>query len=201
MCNKIVSNTDLVEVGGVCNSVHALFCEPGYQNSYQELLYLFGPAVPDTIAPTITVTSPEDGSVHVLPAEGLTLQGVIHDDLAPQFYQISIEQDGATIYEVEAIALDLNLVSPPAGEYDLRITAVDGGGNSGSARVRFTVLPEGSEDPDTDSAGTETEGDSDSDTDTTSGGPDNHGGGCRLSTTVRPLGLAALLLLLRRRRR
>ena len=200
-CNKIVSNTDLTEVGGVCNSVHELFCESGYQNSYQELLYLFGPAVPDTIAPTVTLTSPEDGSFHVLPAKGLSLQGVIHDDLEPQFYQIAIEQDGATIFELEGIRVDLSLVSPPAGEYDLRITAVDGGGNSGSARVRFTVLPEGSEDPDTDSAGTETEGDTESDTDTTSGGPASDGGGCRLSTTDRTFGLVALLLLVRRRRR
>jgi hypothetical protein len=45
-CNKIVANTDLVEIGGVCNSVHEMFCEAGYQNSYQELLYLFGPASP-----------------------------------------------------------------------------------------------------------------------------------------------------------
>jgi len=208
-CNKIVSNTDLVEVGGACNSVHELFCEAGYQNSYQELLYLFGPAVPDTVAPTITLTSPEEGSVHVFPAEGLSLQGVIHDDLDPQFYTITVKRDGATIIELEDVHIDLRLVKPPAGEYDLRVTAVDGGGNTGSARVRFTVLPEGSEDPDTDSAGTDSEGDTDSDTDTT-GGPDSDGGNCRLSTTTGrsgrsgrppPFSLAALLLLVRRRRR
>uniref|UniRef100_UPI003298AC4F hypothetical protein n=1 Tax=Salmonella enterica TaxID=28901 RepID=UPI003298AC4F len=57
-CNKIVADTDLVEIGGACNSVHELFCDAGYQNSYRELLHLFGPAVPDTSPPTVDVTSP-----------------------------------------------------------------------------------------------------------------------------------------------
>ena len=194
-CNKIVSNTDLVEVGGVCNSVHALFCDPGYQNSYQELRYLFGPAVPDTVAPTVELTSPEDGSYHVLPVD-FSLLGEIHDDMEPQFYTIRVARDGKKIYESEALDVNLRLVDPPVGDYDLRVTAIDDAGNAGTARVRFTILPEGSEDPDTDSAGTDTEGPAATDTDAAA---DADNDGCRLVTT--PLGLAIPLLLLARRRR
>jgi len=204
-CNKIVANTDLVEIGGVCNSVHEMFCDAGYQNSYQELLYLFGPAIPDTVAPTIDLQSPEDGSFHVLPVQ-VPLFGIISDDLEPQFYTIKVEQDGKQLFEGENIKVDLLLRDPPVGEYDLVVTAIDGGGNPGSARVRFTILAEGSEDPDTDSAGTDSEGDTD--TDTSTGGPaTDDGGGCRLVTTTSlpglpgPLGLAVLLLTFRRRRR
>jgi hypothetical protein len=57
-CHKIVGNTDLDEVGGTCNLVHEKFCDAGYQNSYQELLWLFGPAIPDVSPPTLEITNP-----------------------------------------------------------------------------------------------------------------------------------------------
>lgn len=196
-CNKIVGNTDLVETAGVCNSVHEMFCDAGYQNSYRELLHLFGPTVPDTSPPTLTITSPEDGSFHVRPV-GIPLVGELVDDLDPQFYTFTVEADGQVLYEGEDVRLSLNLKNPPAGEYDLRVTAVDGGGNPATARVRFTVLKEGSEDPDTDSAGSET--DTDTDTDTSTGGPAQDGGGCR-THDVPPAPVLLALLLVRRRRR
>ncbi len=190
-CNKIVSNTDLVEISGVCNQVHSKFCDPGFQNSYQELRYLFGPAIPDTSPPTLDITSPEDGSFHVLPTT-LRLQGEVSDDLDPQIYQLTVSNNGQMVFAGGVIGLDLALKDPPAGDYDLTVTMVDGGGNTVEDRVRFTLLPEGSEDPDTDTAG-----DTDStDTDTT---PETGDGGCR--TITAPPGLLALLLLLPRRRR
>ena len=170
-CNKIVSNTDLVEVGGQCNLVHEKFCDAGYQNSYQELLYLFGPAVPDTSPPSLTITSPADGSFHVFPAT-IPLLGEMTDDLAPQYYDITITRDGQTLYDDEGYKLELVLRDPPVGEYELAVRVVDDGGNVGKARVSFTILPEGSEDPDTDSDAGE------SDTDTTGSAEDD--GGCRL---------------------
>lgn len=199
-CNKIVGDTDLVEVSGICNSVHEQFCEAGYQNSYQELRTLFGPAVPDTSAPTLTITSPEDGSYHVLPVT-IPMRGEMVDDLDPQFYAILVTSDGDKLYEGEGLRLELLLKNPPAGDYDLLVTAVDGGGNKAEDRVRFTVLAEGSDDPDTDSAGTDT--DVSTDTDTSTGGPDADGGGCRTHGAHGPtpgLALLALLLVARRRR-
>lgn len=194
-CNKIVSNTDLVEVGGQCNLVHEKFCDAGFQNSHQELLYLFGPAVPDTSPPSLTITSPPDGSIHVLPA-AIPLLGEMTDDLAPQYYDITITHGDQTLYEGEGYKLELLLQDPPAGDYELEVRVVDDGGNIGKARVSFTILPQGSEDPDTDSDA------SDSETDTT-GAPDD-ASGCRLVGPPSDLTLLASLLplawLARRRR-
>lgn len=193
VCNKIVSNTDLVEVGGQCNLVHEKFCDAGYQNSHQELLYLFGPAVPDTSPPSLTITSPPDGSVHVLPAT-IPLLGEVTDDLSPQYYDITITRDGKTLYEGEGYKLELILQDPPVGEYELEVRVVDDGDNAGKARVGFTILPEGSDDPDTDTEP------GDSETDTGEAG----GGGCRVVGPPSDLTLLAALApiawLARRRR-
>ncbi|WAS97525.1 hypothetical protein [Nannocystis punicea] len=196
-CNKIVANTDLVETAGVCNLVHEMFCETGYQNSFQELLYLFGPAQPDIVAPTLELTSPVDGSYHVLPVE-LSLYGDVVDDLEPQFYAVEIQQDGQTLFSDEAIRVDLRLKNPPPGTYDLLVTVRDEGGNAGSDRVRFTILPEGSEDPDS------TTGDSDGTGDT--GDTGDTGGlsetqGCDLGVSASGPAWLVVLALGRRRRR
>ncbi|MBA3550058.1 MAG: hypothetical protein H0T76_26565 [Nannocystis sp.] len=188
-CNKIVSDTDLVETSGVCNQVHQQFCEVGFQNSYRELLSLFGPAIPDTQPPTLDITSPQDGSFHVLPTT-LRLQGEVVDDLTPQIYELTVTNKGETVYAGPVSGLDLALKDPPAGDYDLTVTIRDGAGNAGKDTVRFTLLAEGSEDPDTDTAAA---------TDTDTDGDTGDGGGCR--TLAAPPGLLALLLLLPRRRR
>jgi hypothetical protein len=168
----------------VCHAVHEKFCDTGFQNSYRELLYLFGPAVPDTSPPTLEITSPQDGSVHVLPTS-LALTGTMTDDLSPQYYDITITRDGKPLYTGEGYRLDLLLKDPPAGDYELVVTVVDDGGNAGKDSVRFTILPPGSEDPDTDSdAG-------DTDTDTDAGAPAD--GGCRVAGT--PSDLTALACL------
>ena len=194
-CNKIVANTDLDEVGGTCNLVHEKFCDAGFQNSYQELLYLFGPAVPDVSPPTLEITSPAEGSVHVLPTS-LALTGEVTDDLSPQFYDITITRDGEKLYESTGYKLLLALKDPPPGDYDLQVTVVDNGGNAGKDSVRFTILPEGSEDPDTDSdLGSEASGD---------GEGQAADGGCRVAGTPSDLrglaGLVPLAWLARRRR-
>lgn len=59
-CIKIVSNTELTESAGVCNSIHTrpeVGCQSGFQNSYKELLFVFGPSTPDTAAPLVQVLS------------------------------------------------------------------------------------------------------------------------------------------------
>lgn len=145
-CFKIVSDTDLTPTQGSCNQVHTRFCDTGYQNSWQEMNLLFGPAIPDTTAPTLEITSPDDGSTFVLPTT-IALLGDVQDDLNPQFYSIEVYDHDQLIFEQDRVSLDLLLVDPPEGEYDLRVVIADEAGNTAEDRVAFTVLPEGSERP------------------------------------------------------
>ncbi|MBC8072366.1 MAG: hypothetical protein IAG13_28850 [Deltaproteobacteria bacterium] len=149
-CHRIVSNTDLQPTAGSCNQVHTRFCETGYQNSYQEMKYLFGDAVPDITAPELVITSPVEGESYVLPIT-VPLLGEITDDLDPQFYHIEISvitDDGELpLMERDDVNLDLLLENPPADDYELRVVIADEAGNRDEARVSFTILPEGSELP------------------------------------------------------
>lgn len=150
VCEKIVANTDLEETGGVCNQVHTLFCKLGEQNSWQEMRHLFGPPVPDTTAPSLEITSPEPGSMHVFPVS-LPLRGIIDDDRHIQLYDLTIFRDDTIILEPKDLELDLELRDPPPGEYNLMIRVADEAGNSTEESISFTILPEGSilpEDPD-----------------------------------------------------
>lgn len=192
-CYKIVANTDLDETGGVCNLVHEMFCDTGYQNSYRELLYLFGPAQPDITAPEIEVTSPAQGSVHVAPVD-LDLRGVITDDLDPQLFAIEIRLGDALVFSGQDIRLGLHLKKPPPGDYDLEISARDPAGNRGVGHARFTILPPGSVDPDGE--------DPDEDPEPLPAGLPSQDEGCRLVRPApAPLLLTLLLGLPRRRRR
>lgn len=145
-CYRIVANTELEPIAGVCNAIHTRFCPTGYQNSWQELRYLFGEPIPDTGAPELELTNPLDGSSHVLPVS-IPLMGEIRDDNHPQAYTLQILQDGELLFESLTNGLDpllLNFVSPPEGEYDLTVRILDEAGNSTEDQVAFTVLPEGS---------------------------------------------------------
>ncbi|MEM7156502.1 MAG: hypothetical protein AAF799_26865 [Myxococcota bacterium] len=145
-CFKIVANTDLEPTTGSCNQVHTQFCETGYQNSWQEMNLLFGPAVADVTVPTLEITNPLDESTFVLPTT-IALLGEIQDDQHPQFYNLQIFDGDTMIFDDTRVGLDLLLVNPPEGEYDLRVVLADEAGNATEDRVRFTILPEGSELP------------------------------------------------------
>src|SRR5690606_20154642 len=159
------------------------------------LLYLFGPAVPDTIAPKLELTSPADGSFHVLPVD-LSLYGEVTDDLEPQFYAIEVRQGDAVVFTGEGIRVDLALRNPPPAQHDLVVPVQDEAGNAGTDRVRFTTLPEGSEAPDATAAETDA-----GETDAGEATAEDDGRGCAISGAPGPLGLLLLLLRPRRRRR
>lgn len=151
-CLRIVANTELQPTAGACNQVHTQFCGdlgPGYQNSYREMLALFGPPIPDTQPPELEITFPADEAVFTYPAT-LSLSGAISDDLHPQFYDVQIYVNGDLVYEDEQALLDLVLVNPQPDDYDIRVVITDDGGNSTEDRVSFTILPEGSEVPQDD---------------------------------------------------
>jgi hypothetical protein len=145
-CFKIVSGTDLAPTPGSCNQVHTRFCDTGYQNSWQEMNLLFGPAIPDTTDPTLEITSPLDEGTFVLPAT-IPLLGTVQDDLHPQFYTVEVYNGDQLLYSDARIGLDLLLADPPPDDYDIRVVIADEAGNTAEDRVRFTILPEGSELP------------------------------------------------------
>lgn len=146
-CHRIVANTDLQPTPGSCNQIHTQFCESGYQNSWQEMRWLFGPPIPDTTAPELEIISPLPDEVFVLPTT-IPLVGTLTDDLDPQFYHFEIYYEGTSIYSGDNIELQLLLEDPPKGEIELRIVVTDEAGNEGEQNVTFEVLPKGSELPD-----------------------------------------------------
>jgi len=152
-CYPIVANTALEPTPGSCNIVHTRFCETGYQNSWQEMRWLFGPPLPDTSAPTLEIISPIDGETFVLPTT-IPLTGDITDDLDPQFYRIQIFtlHDGEPLEfpEESKIGLDYLLQNPPPGDYEMRVVIADEAGNTAEDTVTFTILKEGSELPEDD---------------------------------------------------
>jgi hypothetical protein len=146
-CFRIVSDTDLNPTPGSCNQVHTRFCESGWQNSYREMSMLFGPPIPDVTPPELTIVYPKDGSTFVAPTT-FALSGEIEDELHPQIYYIEVFRDGDTLVgQTNDIGLNLNIIDPEPGEYDLLVRITDEGGNATEQRVGFTVLPEGSELP------------------------------------------------------
>jgi MYXO-CTERM domain-containing protein len=147
-CFRIVANTDLEPTAGSCNQVHTQYCETGYQNSWREMMQLFGPHIPDTEAPTLDILRPIDGSVHVLPTT-FFLQGDIDDNMHPQVYRIDVFVNGAEEPAIEATdaTLNLRLENPPPDDYELLVRVTDEEGNVVEEVVTFTVLPEGSELP------------------------------------------------------
>lgn len=152
-CAKIVSNTDLDETPGICNRMHELYCEPGFQNSFQELAFLFGPAQPDTQAPRIELLSPLPGAVHELPAVP-EIRVRIEDDRHPQFYQVDIELDGVNIFSDELWGdYELAFVVPAAGDYPLRMTVRDEAGNQDEVEFSFEMVEPGTLDPATGAGG------------------------------------------------
>ncbi|MFO0635202.1 MAG: hypothetical protein U0168_20335, partial [Nannocystaceae bacterium] len=132
-CSPIVYAPDL------CPRQHAEFCADGEQNSYQEMLALFGPRQPDEIAPVVTIVSPSDGA-HVPNDFSLVLE--LHDDIAPQVFATtiafvdgfdsSVELAGPGVFPVA-----LNQV--PDGVWTVEVFARDIAGNESSTSITITV--------------------------------------------------------------
>ncbi len=184
-CFRIVANTELQPTPGSCNQIHTLYCPEGWQNSWREMMLLFGPHIPDVNPPKFEITEPPDESVFVRPVS-FSLRGRIDDELHPQFYTIQVFLGDQMITEQQNIRLDLRIENPAAGDYNLRVVVIDEAGNAAEDTIFFTILEEGSELP-------EDEGD----------GPSAAEESCRVGETPRsPLPLLLLLLLpLRARRR
>jgi hypothetical protein len=72
-----------------CPQQHAAHCggDGAQQNAHQELLELFGASVPDTAAPNVMITYPQDGDVFP-PGSDFAIEVTATDDVAIAFVQL-----------------------------------------------------------------------------------------------------------------
>ncbi len=157
-CAKIVANTNFDETPGVCNRIHELFCDAGFQNSHQELLYLFGPPQPDLVAPRIELLSPRPDDVLEFPAVP-EIRVRVEDDRHPQFYEVEIELEGQSIFADDLWGdFELAFVVPEPGVYPLRMRIADEAGNTDSVDFELQVVEPGALEPELSGTGCTTGG-------------------------------------------
>ncbi len=141
-CYSIVSSGN----GIVCGSQHAQYCSSTSQNSHQELLGFFGPAVPDTAPPSGTITFPADGQSFPIGANFvLTIEA--SDDVG--IAAIDLYNNGSLLSTDMTLPYAWDIVNIPEGTYSfvatvrdqannevqtntVNITVSDGGGTTGT---------------------------------------------------------------------
>jgi MYXO-CTERM domain-containing protein len=228
-CHQIV-----VLEGGIqpteaaCAEMHSFNCpdQPNYQNSYQDMMMVFGPSTPDVSPPTLEILSPTEGEGF---ASGAQIELRIHmvDDIAPPLFDvyasIDVDEQGDAVgtgdYRGPELSLPINGLAD--GEHLIRVDVADQSGNVASDLVHFVIgddavgetgtgAPSGSEG---DSSGTPpggSDGDTGQSTEPTGGetgspAPEadaaDDGCGCRATSSAAFAPLIVLLLSVSRRRR
>ena len=149
-----------------CGYVHKLYCPDGQgeqQNSYGELMGVFGAKRVDTQKPTIVQVFPDDGSQFTT-ADTINVAAEVMDDSnfiglkwtwidgLPEKFQadgytrctndVCTDTYGAWKKVNEAWNF-LALQKPPAGHYSFKVEAMDAYGNYTSQTFGFDVLPSG----------------------------------------------------------
>ncbi len=164
-----------------CGYVHEDYCPAGggeQQNTYQELVAVFGPRTPDDIVPEITSVSPHDGSTFTTDdtikvtatvsensnflAAKWSLSGAdtelsrCSNNVCDQDYNVGV---GFDPNEVEWDFV--TLTQPPAGTYTLMFEVLDAYGNYDSETLQITVTQAegGSDGPTSDSEAGSSSGD------------------------------------------
>jgi MYXO-CTERM domain-containing protein len=207
-------------MGIVCGAQHQQFCAGGQQNSYLELMELFGASDPDDVPPTVSVTYPGNGGQFGT-GDDFVITCAANDNQAVASVELWVNGDnmGSRL----SAPYEWDVVNIPAGDYDLyciasdewdnqtmsdvvSISVTDGGGDGDGGTSGGTSGGESGGDSGGDSAGDEV-GNSDSGGLPPGFGIDGEDGGCACSTGEGRPSPALLLLallglpLLRPRRR
>ncbi|MBX7082181.1 MAG: hypothetical protein K1X88_23435 [Nannocystaceae bacterium] len=143
-CAKIVSDTMLTESGGLCNGIHTQFCDSGWQNSHAELLLVFGPSQPDTVAPTVSIVSPQDGAT--LPAD-FPLVIAIADDQSPVVVDLTVTLTSDALAEPVVVTaaypgpdeISFPLSDLPEGTYTIAVDGLDESDNAAGDSITVSV--------------------------------------------------------------
>ncbi|MBC8070672.1 MAG: Ig-like domain-containing protein, partial [Deltaproteobacteria bacterium] len=118
----------IVADGGiVCGSQHAAECgSSSQQNSHQELLTLFGPSMPDGASPSVSITSPSDGTSF---DEGATFEITVDADDDVGIDQVALFNNGEQIQTDGSSPYGWTVENAPAGSYEFYVEATDPSGN------------------------------------------------------------------------
>jgi Bacterial Ig domain len=147
--------------GGSCPDQHVVECGDAYsQNSYRELMTLFGPSTPDLAAPTVAITFPTDGQEL---ASGTDFAVMVDASDDQGISNVTLYQDGEAVAEDGSEPYSWQVVDLPAGVYELYVTAVDLAGNEASSEtitIGIGHAPPAPGDDDGDSSGGDGGGDS-----------------------------------------
>jgi hypothetical protein len=146
-CFQIVvlnQNNQPTPSDGECTQQHQQFCNSGdQQNSYRELLQIFGDHVPDLSPPTLSIVNPAQGAELEGPFD---LEINAADEQSPQILELTIDGQGPSAFKLDAqhypspSDLKFPLKGLAAGAYTISVTAVDEEGNKSDAKVDFTIV-------------------------------------------------------------
>ncbi len=170
--NPSFTNTCIaIDDGGqgiVCGAQHQEFCGGSQQNSYMELMGLFGASDPDNTPPTVSVTYPSDGGQF-----GTGDDFVITCDASDNqaVASVSLWINGDNLGTKPAAPYEWDVVNIPAGDYDIYCLAADEWDNEAmSSVVSISVTDGGGSGDGGTTGGADTGGETGGDTGGTSGG-------------------------------
>ncbi|HWB76446.1 MAG TPA: Ig-like domain-containing protein [Nannocystaceae bacterium] len=113
--------------GGSCPDQHAAECGDAYsQNSFRELMTLFGPSTPDAAAPTVAITFPMDGQ-ELDNGTDFAIMVDASDDQG--IAEVTLYQDGEAVASDGSAPYSWQVNGLPAGVYELYAKATDLSGN------------------------------------------------------------------------
>ncbi|GEM_PF-538259 len=126
------------EFGIACEDQHAAQCgSSSSQNSYQELLVLFGPSTPDTADPVVQITYPTDGETFDV---GTDFDITVSASDDTQVKEIQLFYNGTYYKKDIDEPYGWGVVNITAGTYEFYVKAIDLAGNEGSSNtVTITV--------------------------------------------------------------
>jgi MYXO-CTERM domain-containing protein len=119
------------------------------QNSYQEMLLLFGPPIPDEVAPSVVIVTPTAGQVFEY-SEDFDLTITLDDDRRPQVLSTQVYFDDTQAADTPLInstlTFPVNGGDAPSGHglgdgpHTIRIDVADEAGNPASAEVTIEIV-------------------------------------------------------------